>query len=442
MSATDSPGEFRRGWRVLLAALLGIGCGASPLPFNTLGFFIAPLQQEFGWSLGEISFGITIYGVIGALLAPVYGALADRFGVRPVALGSLGAFGLAFAAFAFVPASLAVFYALWVVVGLVGFGSTPVTFSRAVNLWFFRRRGLALGSTLVGTSLAAMLLPPLTVWLIGRFGWRPAFPLLALLPLLVALPVGLALFREPRPEERPPELAVGAAAGAAGQTAALAGLTLAECLRGRRLWILLASILMIAFAYAGAVVHLPQMLAASGFTREQAAPVLSLLGLSVLLGRLATGLLLDRFWAPLVTLPLLALPAFACVLLMGSTGPMGPMNQGLTLPLAALAAILLGFSSGAETDLIAYLAGRYFGMAHYGRIYGFLYMGFALATAASPAAYGWVRDATGSYDPILAVAGMLFIVGALLLLALGRYPPPAIQDAVVRVPAAMQGRRS
>lgn len=404
---------------MLLASLLGIACGASPLPFNTLGFFIGPLQQEFGWSLRDISLGLTIYGVLGALLAPLFGSLADRHGVRPVALGSLAAFGLVFAGFALVPPSLAAFYGLWVLVGLVGIGSTPVTWSRAVNLWFFRRRGLALGSTLVGTSIAAMLLPPLTVWLIGRFGWRPAFPLLALLPLGLALPVGFALFREPRPDERPQELSAVAREG----SPLLAGLTLAEARAGRQLWILLASILMIAFAYGGAVIHLPRMLEAGGYTPAQAAPLMSLLGLSVLLGRIGSGLLLDRFWAPLVMLPLLALPAVACVLLMG---------QQPAPATAALAVVLLGLSSGAETDLIAYLAGRYFGMAHYGKIYGFLYMGFALATAASPAAYGWVRDATGSYDRMLATAAVLFVGGALLLLGLGRYPPAAIADAAGR----------
>lgn len=401
-------GELRRGWPVLLASLLGIGCGASPVPFNTFGFFIGPLQQEFGWSLRDISLGLTLFGVAGALLVPVFGWLADRHGVRPVALGSLAAFGLVFAAFALLPDSLAVFYALWVGVGVLGMGSTPVTWSRAVNLWFFRQRGLALGITLVGTSLAAMLLPPLTVWLIGRFGWRPAFPLLALLPLGLALPVGWWLFREPRPGERPPELAAGGAAGDA-----LAGLSLAEAARGRRLWLLLASILMIAFAYAGAVVHLPQMLAGAGYTAPQAASLMSLLGLSVLVGRIGSGLLLDRFWAPLVALPILALPAVACLLLAG---------QDLAPATGALAVVLLGFSSGTETDLIAYLAGRYFGMAHYGKVYGFLYMGFALATSVSPAAYGWVRDATGSYAPMLGVAAALFVGGALLLPGLGRYP--------------------
>lgn len=420
-------GEFRKGWKVLLAALLGTAFGASPLPFQTAGFMMGPIQQEFGWSLKEISFGVTIYGVLGALLAPAFGALADRFGVRRVALGSLTAFGLVFGSFAFMPSSLLGFYFMWFLVGLVGIGSTPITWSRAVNLWFFRNRGLALGLTLVGTSLSAIVLPPLTVALIHQFGWRGAYPVLALLPLALALPIGLAFFREPRPEERPPELN---AVGADGKLA-LGGFTLRECLAGRQFWILLVSILMVSFAYGGALVHMPMMLKGKGFVDSQAAVVMSLFGVSIFAGRIITGLLLDRVWAPLVTLPILCLPAVACVVLAGDQ---------LSFALAVMCAFLLGFASGAETDLIAFLAGRYFGMAHYGRIYGVLYMGFGIASALSPLAYGWVRDSAGSYDPILYTAAGLFVVGGFLLLALGKYPalhtPPRVEPTPVPAVAA------
>lgn len=89
---------------------------------------------------------------------------------------------------------------------------------------------------------------------------------------------------------------------------------------------------------------------------------------------------------------------------------------------AAFAAFLLGFAAGAESDLIAYLAGRYFGMANYGKIYGMLYMPFGIFSAISPIVYARVRDITGSYDPILLVAIFAYLVGGALLLLLGRYP--------------------
>ena len=90
------------------------------------------------------------------------------------------------------------FYALWFLVGLVGIGSTPVTWSRAVNMWFFANRGLALGILLLGTSLATLTVPKLAVWAIATYGWRAMFGIVALLPLVVGLPTAYFLFREPR----------------------------------------------------------------------------------------------------------------------------------------------------------------------------------------------------------------------------------------------------
>jgi len=51
-----------------------------------------------------------------------------------------------------------------------------------------------------------------------------------------------------------------------------------------------------------------------------------------------------------------------------------------------------------------------------------LYMAFGLSTAISASLYGWVRDTTGSYDPMLLAAAGMFVAGAVLLLFLGPYP--------------------
>ena len=193
----------------------------------------------------------------------------------------------------------------------------------------------------------------------------------------------------------------------------LVGLTAAEAMRGRSFWLLMLSILLIALAYGGINVHLQQMLEIAGFQRAAARDVVSTLAIAILLGRITTGFFLDRIWAPLVTLPVLSMPAVACFLLAGDSLPVGA---------AYFCALAVGLAAGAETDLIAFLAARYFGMAHYGKIYGILLLPFGLAAGISPAAYGWVRDATGNYDLMLHAAAAMFVVGALLPLALGRYP--------------------
>ncbi len=397
--------EFRAGGPVLAASVLGVMCGASPLPFNVLPLVIGPVHAELGWSFRDIALGITLFGVVASLLAPVYGALADRVGVRKVALWSLFAFGLAFATFAVMPPTKVAWYGLWALVGIVGIGSTPVTWSRAVSSWFVRNRGLALGLMLLGTSLAGLVVPQIARRAIEGFGWRSAFPVLALLPLLVALPVGLWLFREPRADERP--------AGLADAQGRLTGLPVGQALRGYRFWVLWLSILSVAIAYGGVFINLVEIVKLHGFTAAQGANAIGVMALGILAGRVITGLLLDRFWAPAVLMPILLLPALGCWLLLGTTPSLPPLLVGTAL---------LGFAAGAESDLIAYTAARYFGMAHYGTIYGLLYMPFGMGSAISPAIYGAVRDRTGSYDAMLTIAVGLFALGGVMLLTLGRYP--------------------
>jgi MFS transporter, OFA family, oxalate/formate antiporter len=407
---THGPGiparsEFVLGWKVLLAGFLGTMCGASPIPFNVIGFLFAPLNEEFGWNRAQVSTAITIFGVTAALLAPVFGGFADRFGVRRVAIWSLIAFVITFSLPFFTSASLIVFYLFFFLIGLVGIGSTPVTWSRALSMWFVRNRGLALGIMLIGTSAAAFVVPKLAVWAIDNYGWRAMFPVVALLPLCVALPVTLLLFREPRDDERP--AAISTADGK------VAGMTFGEAIRTRQFWLLWFSILLIAGAYGGAHIHMPAIVGDHGLDIQAATGIMGTVGIGLLVGRIGVGFLLDRFWGPAVAFPVLCLPALACYLLMGT---------GTDTGVISLAAFLLGFAAGAESDLIAFLAARYFGMAHFGRIYGMLYMPFGLFSAISPLIYGIVRDRTGSYDPILSVAAVVFVAGGALLLLLGRYP--------------------
>ncbi len=404
--------EFRNGGKVLAAALVGTACGASPIPFNVLPLVLGPVHQEFGWDFAAIAAGVTVFGLIASFLAPVFGGLADRYGVRRVAILSLVAFGFAFAAFWFVPPTLGGWYLLWAVLGVVGIGSTPVTWSRAVSMWFAKNRGLALGLMLIGTSVSAMIVPQVVTRAMAVYGdWRIAFPVAALFPLLIALPVALIWFREPRPEERP--------AGVADASGALVGLTLKQALAGRHFWILWASILIIATAYGGAHIHMAQIVALHGFTPGNAASTLGVVALGILAGRLLVGLLFDRFWAPGVAFPAMLLPALACWLLSGTGTGLGTVMAG---------GFLLGFAAGTESDVIAFMAARYFGMANYGRIYGALYMPFGIGSAISPILYGVVRDRTGNYDVMLMAAVFMFAIGGALLLALGRYPKPEELD--------------
>ena len=397
--------EFRRGWTVLFAAAMGTALGASPIPFNSVGPFIKPLAAEFGWGRGDIQLALFVFTMAVVLTVPFIGGLADRYGVRKVAIGTLAAFGICFGALSLTPASLPVFYLMWFAVGALGGGSTPVSWTRAVNAWFLHNRGFALAITLLGTGLTAVFLPTYANWLIENFGWRKAYLGIAALPLLIALPIAIALFREPAPGEAADAVVV------ANRT----GVTVREALRDYRFWVLALSVLCVSTGIGGSITNFQPLLIDRGFQPAAAAKIAGVIGLSVIGGRLVAGYLMDRFWAPVVTLPMLALPAIACYLLAQST---------VTPGMAVMSAALIGLAAGAETDLVAFLTARYFGLAHYGKLYGLQYSVFGFASGLAPFVFGKVFDTTGSYRPILSVAAVLFVLGALALLTMGRYPAP------------------
>lgn len=403
--AIEAKGEFAKGWKSLFAGMMGVATGASPIPFNVLPIVIGPIHLAMGWSFAQVSFGVTIYGILGAFLAPAVGGLADRIGVKPVALASLTGFGAAFSLLFFTPENIVGYYALWALVGVFGIGSTPVTWSRGINMWFHKNRGLALGILLLGTSLAGMVVPLIANGVLEAAGWRYVFPAMALLPLLVGLPIAFFMFREPTKEERP--------AGMEDETGALSGMTLASAIRSYRFWMLFFSVVAIALAYGGAHIHMVQIVQFHGFTPGEAAGVMGVVATGIFAGRIIVGVLFDKFWAPGVAFPVLIMPVIACYLLLGTDTSTAPIY---------LAAFLLGFAAGAESDVIAYLASRYFGMLAYGRIYGFLYMPFGIFSSISPVLYGYTRDVTGNYDQMLIIAMGLFVIGGCLLLTLGRYP--------------------
>jgi len=413
------PTEFRRGWRVLVASSLGVACGASPIPLYAIGVLAVPITEAFGWGRADVMLAILPLTLALVVSVPFIGALADRIGVRPVVLGALAGFGITWAALALLPGSLAVYYAMFFLVGLVGGGSTPVGWTRGVVGWFFANRGLALGITLIGTGITGLLLPPYAAWLVETVGWRNAFIGMALLPLGLALPVAYKLFHE-APGTGPAAtrasvaspIATGSGIGTAPPPAA-DGLTLREAMRNYRLWVLAIVILLVGIQTAGTITNFVPLLQDRDYSAVEAARIAGLIGITIMFGRLLTGFLIDRFWAPGIAFPLLVLPAFACVALTGTE---------ITPTVAVLAAMAVGLAAGAETDLVAFLTARYFGLRHYGRIYGLQYAFFALASGIGPFMFGRAFDLAGNYDLVLYLAAGMVVAGALLLLTLGRYP--------------------
>jgi len=93
------------------------------------------------------------------------------------------------------------FYAAWFLLALLGGGTTPIVWTRTVNLWFDRGRGLALGLALAGSSIASMFAPPLLTRVIAHYGWQTSYLVIAAFLLIVATPL-VALLLAERPTDR------------------------------------------------------------------------------------------------------------------------------------------------------------------------------------------------------------------------------------------------
>lgn len=403
-------GEFRQGWPIVVAAMLGIGLGLSPVPLYSTGALAPHLAEAFGWGFGQIMAGLTVMTLTVLLAAPLVGILADRFGVRPVALVSVVLFGLSFMGFALSNGSLVLYYATWAVMAVAGAGTLPITWTRAVNNWFEYRKGLALGVALLGTGLFGFLVKPLTAWLVAEFGWRGAYVGIGMLPLLLALPVGYFCFKDRGGAKG--ETSAERRARQAAQAASTPGLTFAQTLREWRFWVLGVAFLLVSFAVGGSIPNMEKILGQAGFGASDIVWLASVIGLSVIIGRILGGWLIDRFWAPGVAFIFLAIPALAYWHLAG-----GGTDVGVT----ALSIFMIGFAAGLEYDLMAFLVARYFGMKSYGGIYGALYGFFALGAGFGPVVFGAGFDKSGSYAGPLHVSAGLLLASAVLLLLMGRY---------------------
>ncbi|MBM4233977.1 MAG: MFS transporter [Gammaproteobacteria bacterium] len=138
---------------------------------------------------------------MGRPLHSIVGSVIDRFGARRVGIASLLALVAAYAALTTLQGSLAMFYAAWFLLALLSGGTTPIVWTRTVNLWFDRGRGLALGLALAGSGIASMFAPPLLTRVIAHYGWQTGYLVIAAFLLIVATPL-VALLLAERPTDR------------------------------------------------------------------------------------------------------------------------------------------------------------------------------------------------------------------------------------------------
>jgi len=393
--------EFTRGWTVLLASFLGVSFGVSSLYFYTIGVFLKPIAMEYGWSRAVLAGGSLVSVLALAITAPWVGRAVDRFGVRRLAVPSMLGLASGFWAMSHLPHSPGAYLAMNALVSVVSAGTTPVLFTRLVNQWFDKSRGLALGITLAGTGITGALAPVALSGYIAAHGWRAGYVALAVAILLATPLVGL-LIRE-QPPSTPLPTASRAGAGKSNRQADPAGMTLLAALKTSLFWLLAAAFFSASLGIGSVIVHFVPMLTDAGLTPAEAGRMAGLIGLAVITGRVVSGALIDRVSAPRIAVALFGIAACGCIALAAGGTRLGFYS-----------AISVGFAMGAEVDLVGYLVARYFGMRAYGTIYGCLYTAFLIGTALGPLITAVVFDTRGTYVPALYGCAVALCVAALL----------------------------
>jgi len=390
--------EFSRHWLLVVVCAVGIGVGVSALPFYTQGLFIEAWTAEFGWTRAQASLCILGSTLALAAVLPFIGSIVDRYGlITPVMISLLG-LSLAYVMLGLFVQSIASFVMLAMLQAILGSASSPLAYTRAINSVFTKQRGLALGVALSGAGAAATFGPSLISSAIDAFGWRGAYYAMALFTLLVGAVIIIVLAR----------LKSAKASEHIDVQAAREGFKAAKA--SASYWLIMAAIFCLSLGLGGLMIHFVPILLDIGFTTSEAVKVAGVIGIAVVLGRLLVGFAVDRIFAPHVAIAIL----FACI-----CGVLALAVFGMVV--AVPAAFVIGFSVGAEVDLIGYLIARYFGMHAYGQIYGRQYSTFLIATGLSPVILGAVRDATGSYTASLFTAAAFITLSAALFTRLPKF---------------------
>ena len=406
------PRKLFYGWFVVGGTVVGLASGWSAL-FFTFGTFIRPLEEAFGWQRAQISVGFSIVSLTAVVVSPLLGMLVDKYGARRVLLPSAAMLGLVIASGYGLTANIWHFYLIWFGVAFLGAGTSPLTYSRLIVKWFDKRRGLALGIGLAGVGIGSAVLPQIVQNVTASYSWREAYLSLGAIVLIVSLPILYKLVRDdPNEFGLGPDGEVLQQSGSRASQKTLPGFTAREATRHSAFWLMIGLFAMVGLITAAIIAHLIPLMIDRGASPAQAATAQSLLGISLIFGRVLAGYLMDRFFAPRVAVAFLLGPLVGLALL--ATGVAG-------VPVF-IASILVGLATGAEFDVMSYLTSRYFGLRSFGQLYGYFFSVFQLGAASGPILMGYVFDVSGEY-----VSALWILVGATALACLfagliGAYP--------------------
>lgn len=364
---------------------------------HSFAVFFSRILQEFPWSRGNIAVMFSLNIFIYGLLAPVAGALADRWNPRRVMLLGVLILGLATAGCALV-SELWHFYLLFGCLMPLGsaFSGWPIMAPSLIN-WFTKRRGLVLGLGQMGGGLS-FVYSIFIEFTISQMGWRETFIVLAVLLIIFLLPLYLFFFYY-RPEEKGLHSYGGEVAspappsstgGAGIRSSMLWERTLGEILRSPRLWFLVLSYAL--FWGVGCylvLAHQVKFTEDAGYSSLFSVSIFALFGITLFMGQLS-GFVSDWLGREkTVTLAtVLSIGALIALLLVRDT------SQPWLLYAYSIS---LGYGAGLFSPTLFAASADIFYGRHYGAVAGLLLAGMGAGGAVGPWIGGYLFDLSGSY---------------------------------------------
>ncbi|MEO8573345.1 MAG: MFS transporter [Pyrinomonadaceae bacterium] len=403
--------RFYYGWVIVAVGTLALVV-SNGLSIGGIPVFYRSIREDFvsggivpaGEAESFIALCASLTFLCSGLISPLAGWLIQKFPLKNLML--FGCFllggGLVLHATAH---SAALVYTARAVMGLsLGFvGVLPSVV--LVSNWFVRRRGVALGILLTGTSVGGVLIPPIATPLIERFGWRFAMVVVSMSIWLVLAPAIVFLVRT-----KPADiglLADGENEPAENTSVVTShGRTLAEAIRTPMFWI---------FAFAAALIFYPIFVTSQqlilqtariGFTPWQGTLVLSGLFAVSVAGKFLFGYLSDKF-APVRVVLVCTFVLFASTFLL----------LDLNSTTAFLFLVPFGLGYGGAFVLIQRLVADFFGERDYPKILGVITICETLGAVAGGLITGRLAD-NASGDYVVGFYGVIVAAGGAFLLML------------------------
>lgn len=394
---------------VVVASTVGNAVSLSPVFLSVFGVAMVPIAEEFGWPRSLVAGAMALSTLKSLALALGTGWLLDRYGPRRVLITAMCLYTLAIGSFALTPPAIGPFYVLFGAVCVFAAPLTSTTYAKALAGWFDRRRGTVMGiASGVGTGAGSAVFPILAGLMVTQFGWRSAFLASAGIVAFIALPLILALFKDP------PSVHGVTGGDYRVSDSSDADFTLRQALRTRTFWALVASIGMCAGCMTAMFTQVVPVLQSSGFPMQQAVTVVSTFALVCTFAQGLIGHLVDRISRPAILVPFY---------LLGTLG-LWLTHNAETFPAMLVAGTLMGISLGAEYSALPLMLSRYYGVRHFGKIAAVVYAGVAVLIGLIPVGMNAAYDATGSYASALTAMEMVMLLATALILFIPSYRYP------------------